>query len=186
MIFSPLIFMRAFLRAGSRVRSKKVRRRIWAEIIFTVVVWTGILLAVAHWNAWKYLLWVYLIPAFIAANLQSWRKYIEHVGLTGNTVNSSTRSIVAETWLGRVVAFTLLHEPFHGVHHQHAGLPHTVLPEYTAELSPKHPGERVPFLSYSQALIDLMRSLADPRVGAQWLGNENRTRTAPADASLAN
>ena len=49
-------------------------------------------------------------------NLQSWRKYIEHVGLLGNTVNSSTRSIVAQGWPGRLFAFTLLHEPFHGLH----------------------------------------------------------------------
>ena len=111
---------------------------------------------------------MYLAPAWLAANLQSWRKYIEHVGMTGSTVNGCTRSIVPQSWLGRLVAFTLLHEPYHGVHHQHAGLPHVVLPEYTPMLEPKHPGERVPFISYRQALSDLLRSLADPRVGPQW------------------
>ena len=76
-------------------------------------------------------------PALLAANLQSWRKYIEHVGLTGDTVNGSTRSIVAKSWLGRLMAFSLLHEPFHGVHHQRAGLPHSVLPQYVEKLQPK-------------------------------------------------
>jgi len=33
--------------------------------------------------------------------MQSFRKYVEHVGLTGSTVNSSTRSIVAEGWVAR-------------------------------------------------------------------------------------
>jgi hypothetical protein len=125
-------------------------------------------MAVAFWGVWKYFLWMYLAPALIAANLQSWRKYIEHVGLKGNTVNSSTRSIVPRSWLGRVFAYTLLHEPYHGVHHQNAGLPHTVLPQFTSILAPKNPGERVPFMSYRQALPDLIRSLANPRVGAQW------------------
>ena len=81
---------------------------------------------------------MYLAPAVLAANLQSWRKYIEHVGMTGDTVNGSTRSIVAKSWLGRLVAFTLLHEPFHGVHHQRAGLPHSVLPQHVEKLQPKN------------------------------------------------
>ena len=110
---------------------------------------------------------MYLAPALLAANLQSWRKYIEHVGMTGDTVNSITRSIVAKSWLGRLVAFTLLHEPFHGVHHQRAGLPHSVLPQHVEKLQPKKPGERAPYTSYRYALIELVRSLADPRVGPQ-------------------
>ncbi len=168
MFYSPLIFLRAFLSAKTPVRSKRIRRRIWAELGLSAVVWTGTLSAVAHWNAWEYFLWMFLGPGYLAANLQSWRKYIEHVGLTGSTVNSATRSIVAQTWLGRVVAFTLLHEPFHGVHHQHAGLPHAELPQHTADLMPKVPGERTPYLSYRDALLDLLRSLANPRAGAQW------------------
>jgi hypothetical protein len=35
-------------------------------------------------------------------------------------------------------------------------------------LDPKIPGEQMPFLSYRHALVDLIRSLADPRVGPQW------------------
>ncbi|MEA3209601.1 MAG: hypothetical protein QOE70_2658 [Chthoniobacter sp.] len=168
LLFTPLIFLRTFLRPGSPIRNKKVRRRIWAELALTVVVWIAVLSAVAWFAVWKYFLWMYLVPAVIAGNLQSWRKYMEHVGLTGSTVNSSTRSIVSESWLGRVVAFTLLHEPFHGVHHRRAGLTHAELPHFAADLQPTSPGERPPFPSYRHALLDLLRNLADPRVGAQW------------------
>jgi fatty acid desaturase len=124
---------------------------------------------VAWWGAWKYFLWMYLAPAYLASNMQSWRKYIEHVGLTGSTVNSSTRSIVSEGLLGRFVSFTLLHEPFHGVHHRHAGLPHAELPLRVAELEPQNPGEVSPFPSYRHAFMDLFHTLPDPRAGAQWL-----------------
>ena len=168
LFFLPCLFLRIFLRAGSPVRSKKVRRRIWAELTLIVVVWTLILAAVTHWQVWRYFLWMYLVPAWLAGNLQSWRKYIEHVGLQGNTANSSTRSIVAKGWLGRLVAFTLLHEPYHGLHHMHAGLPHAHLPPLAEELQPRGAEERPPFPSYSRALLHLFRSLADPRVGAQW------------------
>jgi len=168
LFYSTFLFLRNFVGRNPIVRSRKVRRRIWEELGLTAVFWTLLVAAVAFFGLWKYFLWMYLAPAIIAANLQSWRKYIEHVGLTGNTVNSSTRSIVPKSWFGRVFAHTLLHEPYHGVHHQNAGLPHRVLPKFVSVLTPKTPGDVAPFMSYRQALPDLVRSLANPRVGAQW------------------
>lgn len=178
LFFLPVLFLRIFLRKNSPVRAKRVRLRIWKELILMVVVWVFVLSAVAYFDVWKYFLWMYFLPAFIAGNLQSWRKYIEHVGMTGDTVNSSTRSIVADTWTGKLVSFTLLHEPFHGLHHMHAGLRHAELPPRAADLQPKTPEEKPPFPSYSHALIDLLRSLPDPQVGAQWRSR----KTAPAQA----
>jgi fatty acid desaturase len=166
--YTPFLFIRTFLRTGSPIRNAKLRRRVWWEFALTVVVWTGILAAVGWSHAWRYFLWLYLIPASLAANMQSVRKYIEHVGMTGSTINSSTRSIVANNWRGQLVSFTLLHEPFHGVHHRYAGLPHAELPQRAAELNPKTPEERLPFRSYGHAFQDLVQNLANPRVGAQW------------------
>jgi fatty acid desaturase len=168
LFFTPFLFIRTFLRRDSPIRNKKLRRRIWTEFALTAVVWVCLLTAMACWGAWKYFLWMYLVPAYLASNMQSWRKYIEHVGLTGSTVNSSTRSIVSEGLLGRFVAFTLLHEPYHGVHHRHAGLPHPELPLHAADLEPQNPDEVPPFPSYRHALMDLFHTLPDPRVGAQW------------------
>ncbi|MFN0076001.1 MAG: fatty acid desaturase family protein [Prosthecobacter sp.] len=168
LLFTPFLFLRSFLRAGSPIRSKKVRRRIWKELALMIVVWIGIITAVSYWQVWHYFLWMYLAPAYLAANLQSWRKYVEHVGLTGSTVNSATRHIISEGWLGRIVSFTLLHEPYHGVHHLHVGLSHAELPQRAAELLPTTPDERPPFPSYRHAMLDVLRCLADPRVGAQW------------------
>lgn len=172
LFFTPFLFVRSFLRNGSPIRSKKVRRRIWMELALMVVVWCGIIAAVSYAGVWRYFLWMYLAPAFLAANLQTWRKYIEHVGLTGGTVNSATRSIIADGWWGRLVAFTLLHEPFHGVHHLHVGLPHAALPGRAAELLPACAEEKPPFPSYGHAMIDMLRSLANPRMGAQWHRSE--------------
>jgi fatty acid desaturase len=168
LFYSPLIFLRVFVHPHSLVRSRKVRRRIWLELALSFGAWGVVLAAVAFWGVWKYLFWLYLVPAMIAANLQTWRKYVEHLGLTGNTVNSSTRSIVPKSWFGHFFAYTLLHEPYHGVHHENAALPHRVLPQFTEILIPKKPGELAPFISYRQALPDLIRSLGDPLVGAQW------------------
>jgi fatty acid desaturase len=165
LLFTPSLFIRTFLRTGSPIRNKKVRRRIWAELILIVVFWAGVVFAVAWFHLWKYFVGMHLAPAIIAANLQSWRKYIEHVGLSGDTANGATPSLS-----GRLLAFTLLHEPFHGVHHIHVGLPHDELPRHAESLQPANPGERPPFTSYRSALLDLLRNLRDPRVGAQWAG----------------
>ena len=174
LFFTPFLFVRTFLRADSPIRNKKLRRRIWAEFALAAGVWICLLTAVSWWGVWKYFLCMYLAPAFLASNMQSWRKYIEHVGLTGSTVNSSTRSIVSKGFLGRLVAFTLLHEPYHGVHHRHAGLPHAELPRFASELDPANYDEMSPFPSYRHALMDLLRNLPNPRAGAQWLNTTPR------------
>ena len=195
LLFTPYLFLRTFVRGGSPIRNKKLRRRIWTEFAVSAVVWTAILTAVAVFDAWEYFLWLHLLPAWLAANMQSLRKYVEHVGLTGSTVNSSTRSIVAEGWVAKFVNFTLLHEPYHGVHHWRSGLPHPELPGHAAALwgsgakfqvsgkepDPSHltrrtPVERPPFRTFGAAVYDLFINLADPRVGAQWLGVARTTR----------
>jgi fatty acid desaturase len=168
LLYTPALFLRIFFRKGSPIRNRRVRRRIWAEYVLVVVVWTAIFCAVAHWHVWTYFFWMYLGPAILAGNLQSWRKFIEHVGLSGNTVRGSTRSIVAGGWTGRLLSLSLLHEPYHGVHHLHVGLRHPELPRHAASLSPEEEGEMAPFPSYRSALLDLVRNLPDPRVGRHW------------------
>ena len=176
LFFTPFLFVRTFLRKDSPIRNKKLRRRIWIEFALTAAVWIAILTTDAMLGAWKYFLWTYFIPAWLAANMQALRKYVEHVGLTGATVNGSTRSIVAEGWVANFLVFTLLHEPYHGVHHWRSGLPHPELPQHTAALEPSVPEERPPFRTFRAALHDLFINLPDPRVGAQWRGVTRTTR----------
>lgn len=176
LFFTPFLFVRTFLRSGSPIRNKKLRRRIWMEFAGAAVVWTAVLTTVAVFGWWKYFLWLHVIPGWLAANMQSVRKYVEHVGLTGSTVNSSTRSIVADGWTAAFLNFTLLHEPYHGVHHWRSGLPHPELPLHADALEPKVDEERPPFRTFRAAVYDLLINLGDPRVGAQWRGVTRTTR----------
>lgn len=179
LFFTPFLFVRTFLRKDSPLRKPSLRRRIWIELLGMAAFWIVVLAVVAYLGIWNYFFWLYFVPAWIAGNLQSWRKYIEHVGMLGDTVNSATRSIVPKTQLGRILAFTLLHEPYHGVHHQHSGLPHVKLPSHADELEPQAANELPPFPSYWQALLHLVQCLADPKVGAQWL---KKREERPAEA----
>ena len=117
---------------------------------------------------WDILLVLYVIPAALVGNMQSLRKYVEHMGLTGSSVLSSTRSVVARGPVGRLVAFSLLDIPYHGVHHRFAGLPHARLVDFSSILAPTRPGELLPYPNYRSALWGMLRSLIDPRIGAQW------------------
>lgn len=168
-IYVPFLFYRAFFRSGTRIRSPKVRRRIWLEILLSAVLWAGILTTVAALHAWDSFFWVYLLPVWIATNLQSWRKYVEHVGLEGTTVNSMTRNVMPGGSVGRFVSFSLLHEPFHGVHHSLAGVPHDELPKHADLMEARSEEDIPPFPNYFSALRHMVSTLGDPRVGVQWL-----------------
>ena len=176
MVFTPFLFVRTFVRKGSPIRNKKLRRRIWMEYGAIVLFWAVAFTLFSIFHLWKYYLWLHLIPGWIAGNMQSIRKYVEHIGLLGATVNGSTRSIVAKGWFANFVTFTLLHEPYHGVHHWRSGMAHPELPRYTAALEPTTPEERPPFPNYRSAFQDLIVQLPDPKVGAQWLGIRRVTR----------
>src|SRR5207244_3097344 len=85
-LYTPGLFIRSFLRRKTRVTGRALRVRVWCELTMVLVVW-GVVVAAAAWsNALTFLLVLYGIPALIAGNMQSLRKYIEHMGLTGSTV----------------------------------------------------------------------------------------------------
>jgi fatty acid desaturase len=168
LFFTPFLFARMFLRKDSFIRNKKVRRQIWGEFAIMGLFWSLVISAVAYWNVWNYFFWIFFVPGYIAGNLQSWRKYVEHVGVRGHTANGATRSIVSHSWGGRLLSLTLLHEPFHAVHHWKAGLPHEELPLNAELLAPAEKDDLPIFPNYRSAIIDLLRNLSDPRTGSHW------------------
>jgi fatty acid desaturase len=138
------------------------------ELILGLLIWAIAIGVTAAYGLWAFLLLNYFVPAYIAGNLQSWRKFIEHVGLSGHSARSATRSIIADTWAGKLVSLTLLHEPLHGIHHIKSSLPHSDLPAHVSWLEASEEGDTEPFPNYWAAFQDLLRCLPDPRVGRQW------------------
>src|SRR5881409_3052499 len=104
-------------------------------------VWVGILSLIARYGVSNYFVAMYIVPGVIGGNMHSLRKYIEHMGLTGSTILSSTRSIVSQSFLGRLAAFSLFNIQFHGVHHKYAKIPQARLPEFVPLLAPTQEGE---------------------------------------------
>jgi len=111
----------------------------------------------------------YMAPSIIAGNLQSLRKFTEHLGLLGDTILTTTRTVVDEKIVGRLMSESMLHIDYHGTHHRYAKLPYYNLPAAT-EFVYEGNTARVPiFPNYLSAMLDMARSLSNPRVGAQWL-----------------
>lgn len=185
LVCTPYVFLRVFFQKDSPITNLKVRKRIWGEIALCAGFWVVNVAAVAYFNLWPWFFFNYLIPGFIAGNLQSWRKYIEHVGLRGNTSRSATRSIIADTWTGKALSLTLLHEPLHGIHHVKMTLPHYELPQRTEWLNPSEEGDTTPYPNYRSAIFDLLKELRDPKVGGQWETKDTRTEESFAEVALS-
>ena len=62
-VFTPYLFFRTFLRAGSPIRNKRLRQRIWRELGLMAIVWMLVLAVVTWLGIWKYFLWMHLVPA---------------------------------------------------------------------------------------------------------------------------
>jgi fatty acid desaturase len=155
-----------FLRRGTAIRNRSIRRVIWLELIGLGLFWAATVGLVVWFDVVTMFVVAYLIPAIIAGNVQSLRKYVEHVGLTGRGL-ALTRSVRNPSLVGRVISWLLFQEPFHDVHHLYPKVPQVALPLVAAAENPVPP-ELPVFPNYTTALLDLLRGLADPKFGKAW------------------
>ena len=168
-IYTPLLFLRAVLVAERIPHSQ--RRRICWEYALCVAVWTAVLSTVAVNRWWTEFLVAYGVPVMLGGFLQSLRKYTEHLGLAGDSPLTSTRTVVHGGPLGRLISLAFLNGDYHGAHHVYARLPWSTLPHATQHIyASDHYTPKVPlYRSYLHALLDMLPSLADPKVGRQWI-----------------
>ena len=78
---------------------------------------------------------------------------------------------------GHLLSESVLHEPYHDLHHRYPKIPYENLPA-AAKVDPSKPGEVPLFANYWEALKDLLRGLADPKFGPAWR-DDSITRTNP-------
>jgi fatty acid desaturase len=181
-LYTPFLYLRAYVRSDSRIQISLTRRLLlWLEVIAPFVVWGTVAAITISYEVFSYFLVGYLLPAFLAGNLQSWRKYIEHIGLTGNSWATLTRAIRDPGLVGHVVSEGLLHEPFHDLHHRYPKIPYENLPA-AAKVDPLRKEELPVFGNYRAACWDLLKNLADPKFGPAW---EAITPTNPRTATPA-
>lgn len=177
--YTPIVFLHGVL-VAKRIPPAQKRRIVW-EYAMIVVVWS-ITLYVIHANGWwKPFLIGYFVQAYIAGNLQSLRKFTEHVGLMGNTILTNTRTVVDQGFVGEAMSRSMLRIDYHGTHHRYAKVPYYHLPAATPYVYDGRTETLPLFTSYWAAMYDMVRSLGNPRVGGQWLTKEGMVPTDSAN-----
>jgi len=174
--YSPLIFLHGVLVAKDMPRNT-ARRLVW-EYALCVAFWSLVLTMVIVLDAIPLFIVGYVIPVVLAGNLQSLRKFTEHMGLLGDDIPSITRTVVVHRLPGRLLSASMLHVELHGPHHVYPKIPHFNLPEstlisYEKELLQPHLANVFP--SYFAAILDMLPSLTNPSVGPQWRSQCDRS-----------
>lgn len=173
--YTPVVFLHGVLNAGRLPAS--LRRRLWGEYALCLILWTGLIGGATYFGLVPELLIAYVIPSIISGNLQSLRKFTEHMGMLGDDVPSLTRTVVPNGPIGRFLSWTMMHIDYHGTHHRFAKIPQYNLPKATTLVyeDALH-SQRSIYPTYLSAMWAMFRTLADPRVGAQWRGMDHRAR----------
>jgi fatty acid desaturase len=170
-IVTPLLFLRGVLTANI---SQTQRQKVFRDYAVTLAIWGFILTAVTVGGYWPAFIMVYLIPAFLAGTVQTLRKFTEHLGLMGNEPETASRTIVDESPIGHFLSATMLNVAYHTLHHRDASIPYYDLPRATSEAIALDPEGNPIYTSYWQAFREMVPTLADPKVGAQWLKASGR------------
>jgi fatty acid desaturase len=159
----PFIYGRIFFHKDSPLTDPKLRRQIAIEYLVVAVFWSSVIGVVAYWGAWVIFAKVYLIPGFVAGVIQTFRKFTEHMGLPLGNATVGTRTVLSESWFGRLMAYTSFHIFVHGVHHQYPQMPHTNFRKACDAAEFK--SSRLVFPSYWRAMLDMFPHLLRPGIG---------------------
>ncbi len=168
--YTPVVFLHGVW--SSPPRAASAMQRIKREYLLCAVG-QGVLLSLLTWfGLWEAFVIGYLVPAMIAGNLQSLRKFTEHMGMLGNDVPTLTRTVVASDWLGRALSHSMLHIDLHGIHHRYAKIPHYRLNQAVPHVYDSRERATAIKSNYLKAIAEMLGTLGDPRVGKQWLKSE--------------
>jgi fatty acid desaturase len=169
-VYTPFHFLHGVV-VGKDIPPAQMRRIYW-EYAFNFACWTGILAVTAYRGWWVELMVALVIPGVISSWLQSIRKFTEHMGMLDSTVLGGTRTVVDNGWIGWMFSESMLHIDYHGTHHRYAKMPYYNLPEATPAVYAQAGGQMPLFSTYWEAMLDMFRTLGDPRIGSQWLTSE--------------
>lgn len=184
---APLYYFVMFSRALIKGQmAPRARAKCWRDLALMVGVLAVALYVVAVNGWWVEFVIAYLIPLTQAANMQSWRRLTEHVGLYGDDPLSLTRTIIPTNPLERFYCLVMMNENYHAPHHKKATIKWVDLPEETMAIYEARPDLRPLFFStYLKAFPQMLKELGDPRIGKQWVGAKPQAPSVTPAASVA-
>lgn len=170
-VATPLIWSRICFSSRTPVKAD-VKRKMQREYAAMFTLWTlgAVWLSRQVGRSDQFLPWqslVYLTPLVLAANCNSIRKIMEHVGTCSLDPLLGTRTIIGRHWWTRLLSFFDFDLSVHGPHHRFPKLQHNLLTSRMNELQQNHSQTTYPvYPSFAAALWDTAKSaIVNPGVG---------------------
>jgi fatty acid desaturase len=170
-VYTPILFLRSVL-VGQLTAHE--RRLVTRGYVACACFWIVTSLIASYFGLWKLLVVSLIVPMFIAGMMQTLNKFEQHLGLHGQTVLGLTRTVVDKHKLSEMVSAAMLYNDYHGTHHRYAKIPYYHLP-YATPYTLAGASEPCPvYPSVFSATLAMLRSLADPKAGPQWIEKPSR------------
>jgi fatty acid desaturase len=156
----PIIYGRIFFHPQSPIKSAEVRREIRNEYLAIAAVWGSIWTYTTLTHQWAPHLIAIIGPMYLAAFMQTFRKFTEHLGMASFDPLQGTRTVLPRKWLLRLSSFLNFDIFIHGPHHRHPRLTHTSLESKLHEYQAKNPDIDYPaYERYWQAMFAMFPSM---------------------------
>ncbi len=156
----PIIYGRIYFHKNSPIKSPEVRRAIRNEYLGIAAVWGGIWAFTALTHQWPQHLVVVILPMYIAAFAQTFRKFTEHLGMASFDPLQGTRTVLPRKWLLRLSSWLNFDIFIHGPHHRHPRLTHGKLESKLNEYRDANPDVDYPtYERYWHAMLAMAPSM---------------------------
>jgi fatty acid desaturase len=180
----PIIYGRIYFHRHSPIKSAEVRRDIRNEYLAIGAFWGSVWAYTTATHQWGPHLIVIILPMYLAAFMQTFRKFTEHLGMASFDPLEGTRTVLPRKWLLRLSSFLNFDIFIHGPHHRHPRLTHTTLEAKLHEYQQQNPDINYPaYERYWQAMLAMLPSmLFNPGCGVN-AGNRPAGEVAAATTS---
>lgn len=156
----PFLYGRMYFDSESPVRSPELRRTIRNEYLGIAAIWGVIWIYTTIAGIWPLHLVGVILPMYIAALMQTCRKFTEHLGMASFDPLLGTRTVLPRKWLLRLSSFLNFDIFIHGPHHRHPRLAHNQLESKLHEYEDANPEADYPaYERYWKAMLDMLPSM---------------------------
>jgi fatty acid desaturase len=159
-IAGPIIYGRMYFHRDSPLKTPELRSAIRNEYLAIVAIWGSIWTYVTLTGMWPLHLRGVLGPMYVAALMQTCRKFTEHLGMSSFDPLLGTRTVLPRKWLMRLSSFLNFDIFIHGPHHRHPRLTHNKLEAKLDEYRDANPQLAYPaYERYWQAMLAMAPSM---------------------------
>lgn len=159
-VAGPFIYGRLYFHRDSPLKNPEIRRNIRNEYLGIVGAWGAIWTYTTLAGVWPLHFKGVLLPMYLAALMQTFRKFTEHLGMSSFDPLLGTRTVLPRKWLLRLSSFLNFDIFIHGPHHRHPRLAHNQLESKLHEYEDANPSVVYPaYERYWQAMFDMLPSM---------------------------